>query len=66
MVPSGLKTDGSPAKVSGYCGKGWCLPEGEEPSENPNRLGTLTLRKTDQGWLIHDDLGSRSHSSRGG
>ncbi|MFC4533674.1 hypothetical protein [Sphaerisporangium dianthi] len=66
MVPSGLETKGAQAEVSGYCGKGWTLPEGEKPVETPNRLGTLTLRKTEKGWLIHDYLSSKSYSSCGG
>ncbi|WP_440100797.1 hypothetical protein [Streptosporangium sp. H16] len=66
MVPSGLKTEGTQAEVSGYCGKGWPLPEGEKPSETPNRLGTLTLSKTEKGWLIHDYRSSRRYSICGG
>ncbi|MFC7383972.1 hypothetical protein [Sphaerisporangium rhizosphaerae] len=66
MVPSGLKTEGSKAEVSGYCGEGWTLSAGTKPSETPNRLGTLTLRKTEKGWLIHDYVSSRSYSSCGG
>ncbi|MEU8381427.1 hypothetical protein [Streptosporangium sp. NPDC048865] len=66
MVPSGLKTEGTQAEISGYCNEGWSLPEGEAPSETPNDLGTLTLSRTEQGWLVHDYRSSRRYSSCGG
>ncbi|GIH81144.1 hypothetical protein [Planobispora longispora] len=66
MVPTGLKTEGDEAEVSGYCGKGWTHPDGADPSEDPNSLGTLTLRKTENGWLIQDYVSSREYSSCGG
>lgn len=65
MVPTGLKTEGDQAKVSGYCNDGWTHPGGAR-DRGPNILGTLTLRKTENGWLIQDYVSSRRYSTCGG
>src|SRR5688572_24096153 len=69
MVPSGLEVTGDSAEVSGYCGKGWRTADGgsyEADGDSPNRLGTITLRKTAEGWLISEYRGSKRYSSCGG
>ncbi|GIH90543.1 hypothetical protein ACFFMN_08540 [Planobispora siamensis] len=66
MVPTGLKTEGDEAEVSGYCGKGWTHPGGTDLREDPNDLGTLTLRRTENGWLVQDYVSSREYSTCGG
>jgi hypothetical protein len=68
MVPDGLKVDGDTAEVSGYCGKGWKAPGGADSklTFTPNRLGTLTLKKTDDGWFVSEYKGAKHYSSCGG
>jgi hypothetical protein len=68
MTPSGLKVDGDTAEVSGYCGKGWRKADGSRSDLpfDPNDLGTLKLRKTDDGWMISDYRGKKRYSTCGG
>ena len=67
MVPSGLEVDGDTAKVSGYCQDGWTHPDGSrnQLDFSPNDLGDLTLRRTDDGWMVSDYLGATRYSSCG-
>lgn len=69
MVPSGLEVTGDLAEVSGYCGEGWRTADGgryEADGDSPNALGTITLRKTAQGWLITEYRSANRYSSCGG
>jgi hypothetical protein len=67
MVPSGLEVEGDTAKVSGYCNDGWTNPDGSRSrlEFSPNDLGDLTLRRTDDGWMVSDYLGAKRYSSCG-
>jgi hypothetical protein len=69
MVPSGVEVEGETAEVSGYCGDGWRTASGEKfdgDGEDPNDLGTLTLRNTGTGWLVTDYTSDEEYSSCGG
>jgi hypothetical protein len=67
MVPSGLEVEGDTAEVSGYCNDGWTNPDGSRSQLDfsPNDLGTLTLRRAEDGWMVSDYLGAKNYSTCG-
>lgn len=67
MVPSGMKVTGDTAEVSGYCRDGWTHADGSRDTLDfsPNDLGTLTLRRADDGWMLYDYVGSKHYSTCG-
>ena len=67
MVPSGMTVTGDSAEVSGYCNDGWTHADGSRDTLDfsPNDLGTLTLRNTEDGWMLADYLSSEHYSTCG-